>query len=588
MGERIYFSDTNYIIPCILISILCWLLFLWKEGFLIKKTSFWVNAIVALLAILALLFLYTKPYYLGSSIGKRNLLLTENSQQSKYRDSLLQLYPGIEEIFYQPNQPIFKEDKLPKELFILGDGVKTYDFWQLESIPTIHYLFSDSLQGISQVTYNDNLVEGNKLKVSGVYQNSIVSNSLFLESEGGFALDSVLLRGHQLDTFSLSSTIKVSGSYVYQLVEKDSLQQILRTEPLPVQVKTAQALNIVLLNTFPNFESKYLKNFLSDQGHRLVVRNQISKGKFKYEYINDPDFQFLGFKKESLTSPDLIIMSSSVLNVMSQSEKNALHNSVKKEGIGVLILPSFKVSLKSIQEFTGFTLRRNQKETANLSEEINIELETYPFEIKRSLPTLPIWKSSDERVVAAYQQLKNGRIGISLIKNTYPLLLKGNEKAYQAYWVKLINAIIKLPNSKVQWEDKPNFIFKDKPYTFHFRSNLALPEVYLNNSHQIPLLQDPELSYLWNGTTYPKEIGWNTLQMVQDTLHTQQFYVLDSSRWKTWQKFHQRKQNKNLERSLNTTHTNFEQQRPVPLWYFYLLFLISMGWLWFDGKRRSL
>jgi hypothetical protein len=41
-----------------------------------------------------------------------------------------------------------------------------------------------------------------------------------------------------------------------------------------------------MLSASPDFESKFLKNWLSENGYAVALRSAISKDKFNSEYIN--------------------------------------------------------------------------------------------------------------------------------------------------------------------------------------------------------------------------------------------------------------------------------------------------------------
>lgn len=95
----------------------------------------------------------------------------------------------------------------------------------------------------------------------------------------------------------------------------------------------------MILNGFPTFESKYLKNYLAETGHRVVVKNQLTAARYKYEYFNITSKPVIDITKEKLTLFDLLIIDSKSLKNLSNRERTTLKNVVKESGMGILIQP---------------------------------------------------------------------------------------------------------------------------------------------------------------------------------------------------------------------------------------------------------
>jgi hypothetical protein len=122
--------------------------------------------------------------------------------------------------------------------------------------------------------------------VKGLYQKSSTREPIVLEDPAGAGLDSIILNSEKEQAFHLGTNLKVAGNYVFSLAIKDSLGNLISRDPLPIVVNEKEKLKILVLNSFPTFETRTLKNFLAEAGHGLVVRSQITRGRFKYEYLN--------------------------------------------------------------------------------------------------------------------------------------------------------------------------------------------------------------------------------------------------------------------------------------------------------------
>jgi hypothetical protein len=127
--------------------------------------------------------------------------------------------------------------------------------------------------------------------------------------------------------------------------------------------------------------------------------------------------------------------------------------------------------------------------------------------------------------------------------------------------------------------------YPDEPFDFQLRTPLSNLTVIGDTGLTIPLKGHKYIAGLWEGITYPKDIGWETLRLEQDTMTTLDYYVTDIQKWRavkatrtatTNQRYFQdRKWEKNQEKKI---------PQPInPLWFF-LLFLGTIGWLWFAPK----
>ena len=124
---------------------------------------------------------------------------------------------------------------------------------------------------------------------------------MFLEDPSGQVLDSITLNGQKSQDFQLSTNLKLKGNFVYQLVEKDSLGVVINREPLPLIIKEQVQFHILIINASPSFETKNLKNYLAESGHKVTIRSQMTKDRYKYEYFNMDNRPIIRFEQEQLS-----------------------------------------------------------------------------------------------------------------------------------------------------------------------------------------------------------------------------------------------------------------------------------------------
>ncbi len=127
----------------------------------------------------------------------------------------------------------------------------------------------------------------------------------------------------------------------------------------------------------------------------------------------------------------------------------------------------------------------------------------------------------------------------------------------------------------------------NKPITILLRTNNnGLPQgqvdgttVYLKNNYDLP--------FEWSGSFWPLKEGWQTgIQMNGDTYY---WYAYGNNDWKTVEahdklQITQQYVKDNLTKVATPQNTATPQEVEFPKIYFFLLFLISCGFLWFENK----
>ena len=191
MIDRFSFVHINWIWAIVIIAIFIWLVFAWKERDNYGSSKFIINLGVSFLAISSIVLIALQPQIHIKKDTQVAVILTEGYIQ-KQLDSLKKANQKLEIYSYKVGEAIFDIDKIPSSIFILGNGIRSFDHWQLENIPSI-YLGGKELKGISQLNYDYNQAKGNHVKFNGNYKNPTKNNRLLLEGPGGRTLDSLIL-----------------------------------------------------------------------------------------------------------------------------------------------------------------------------------------------------------------------------------------------------------------------------------------------------------------------------------------------------------------------------------------------------------
>tara|TARA_R110002012_G_scaffold283304_1_gene473530 strand:- start:54086 stop:55840 length:1755 start_codon:yes stop_codon:yes gene_type:complete len=583
MIDHISFIHQVHFWPVIIGGILLWLLFVWKEWSHVFKARFYLHSFVGLLAVVSLIMLALKPTIQKNASSTIGVLLTPDFNQYQL-DSLKKNHKNLKIVPYSINQSIGNAKDSVGSFYILGKGLAAFDFWQLEKRP-VKIIRGYYPKGITKLNYPSAAFVGDDVTVQGSYSEGKKGNRLVLSSPRGTGIDSIRLGGLVEENFKLTMHPNVVGKFKYALVEKDSLSTILSSEPLPLHIQERQSLKILMINNFPTFETKYLKNYLAEVGHQVTIRTQLTKNKFKYEYFNTAQQAFYNFTEKQLERFDLLFIDFESYLGLSRTDRSALDNSLKNNGLGLFIQPSVSF-FNATPERSDFSFVTAESLKTSLGFAPEVLVDKFPYNFKPEFGLEQIHQDKDQ-TLTAYQRRVNGRVGTTVLQNTYELLLKGHKEVYEQFWAEVVTRLAKRNMATTEWLQSSKFAFQDEPFDFKIRTTVLNPEVLNTDQTQIPLRQDMDLVNNWYGTSFPRTLGWQQLYLKNDSLSTYDYYVMDTLNWKSLRAF------QTLEANQRHFDGTTKKQKTVQFWapinpfWFFLIFITAMGYLWLASKLFS-
>lgn len=580
MSNHLTFLNSSWFWPVLICWLILILVFVWKEWKTSGRKHLILKIFLSLLAVTSLALLALKPAVPKEIKEGRVIIITEHYKQNQL-DSLKKEYRKSKVLDYRKEKALSGLTD-SKEIFVLGSGVNVYDLWQLENTP-VTYFPGEEVTGLIKLSYKQDPQVGKRLHVRGRFSNPKSGNRLVLEDAAGTALDSVVFDAEDHVNFELSTDLKVSGNYVFSLSEKDSIGKVLNQNPLPLKVKKAKTLRILILNAYPTFEIKYLKNFLAELGHEVIVKNRITTGRFKFEFFNTERQNIGRLNSSNLDDFDLLILDSESTKALTRSEQNAVQKSMRASGLGILMLGEAN-ALTNLGDFSVFEFQRVSATEVVLDDLDGVTVGRQPFQIKNDFGVEDIHRSNSS-VLSGYQRMEQGRLGVTLLKNTWELLLEGKQEAYQHIWTDIVEQLSKRNSEMLTCQPEKLFAFKDEPFTFQIRTSLDDPRVLDQNHRLLPLKQDLTLAEVWSGKTFPKESGWQKLRVEQDSTFAFDYFVHNPEDWQTVKAYQNSLENQKFFQKEIVIDKDFKKS-PIainPIW-FYVLFLLAIGGLWLEPK----
>ncbi len=580
MNKISFFQNESFIWPVISIALIIWAIYVWKEWNTSRKFHRYINAFVALISIMAMTMLALKPIHEVLLQEKGAVVLTKGYDQIQL-DSLLSEKEGLQVIHYQENKPLGDAPSAYTSIYILGNGIQPFDFWQFEN-QSVMYLGGHAPKGIIQLKYSKENKTGEYLTVTGKYKRDAKSAKLVLQNDFGEGLDSVALNNDTAQSFKLEAPIKAEGSFVFELLEKDSLGALINRHQVPFEAQAPKLLKVLIMNSAPNFETKYLKNYLADMGHAVTYRTQLTQERYKFEYLNTKATPIYTLRENNLANYNLLIIDANSIQRLSRNGRSAIENTIKNKGLGVFIQPESSM-FKSAKRHLGFQFRRDGVSKIVINEFLNRKVNKFPFQFIDA-GELEVVHENSNVILAAYKRVRNGRIGTSLIQNTYQWQLEGKTQEYRKFWKNIINALSRRESNKTIWKFANAIPQINEPLEFQLNTQTKPVNLQNLDGHTIALKRNVDLLHLWSGKIYPSNFGWNELHLQDDdTPQKKSYFVFDSISWKSVREYNKKQRNqwhfsKEVKGSKFTTKIAIER-----IWFF-IIAILGLGYLWLQPK----
>jgi|GEM_PF-2723999 len=490
---------------------LCAVLFVWcvvRELRRVPNKRLGLRLGLNFIAILALALLGLEPARLHEPLQKKIALLTDPLPPETV-DSLMQSKSFEVFTLNSKNQAKHIQDAgfiarhFPKsEIHLFGQGLNQDDLTRLRGHLLVFHQ-SEPPKGIVELESKPTVVIGERLLVKGLVRGNF-ERLIFKANE--IAVDS-LTNLKEETRFEFSFTPKQLGKLNLSLVLDG------KEEKWGAVVVPHQPLSILVLQSKPTFEIKYLKNFLTENGYRFAVRMMVAKARYREEFWNMQSQSLSPLSRKVLSRFDVVMIDGETLSMLTPSERRALENAVAQEGLGVFIteIDSIFRQESSLNFFQPFRFRlqepREQSVRGKHFKSPPITLEA--FSIESDFGGQSLLQDSDGRSVAAFHQKGFGRIAISLVQNAYQWKLAGKPSVYAAYWAHLFSAIAKQTSERAI--SVPTISIVHEPIEFRVQTVLESPRVFIQENSQetfVPLRQEMLNRTAWHGRYWASKSGW--------------------------------------------------------------------------------
>lgn len=432
--------------------------------------------------------------------------------------------------------------------------------------------------GIQAVYWPRQINAGADLRLQGHYKNSATTLVKLLLNGFNEHLDSVSIPPQATRSFELSTRPRHIGRALYTLLvfSKDTLLK----EPVPVEVLPLRPLKVLILAASPDFENKFLANWLSEHDYVVAMRTAISRNKYSYTFLDTARFSLERITPDRLRAFDLVVSDAGALSALGRDELAAIRSQVEEKGMGLIIRADSSLAPHHFyqQPFT-LTAAADKNERPLLlhiaGEDKPLTLLTAPAAWLRAVSGLqPLVWDPQQHMLAGSSLYGEGRLVLTTLSNTYAWILSGQTAAYQSLWSLLLQQAARQQPLQDNWRTGLNFPKANKPLPLQLETAQSLPIATVNNA-PLSLSQNGIWPFRWEGVYWPAQPGWQALVSLQG----------DSS-WcyafgeKDWQYLSAREEVSG--RNIIAAQTGNTSRAPL-IWCM-ILFLGSVVFLWAEEK----
>lgn len=481
-----------------------------------------------------------------------------------------------------------KENKEVKKVNIYGYGLDETALKQLENYQVAFHP-SAVPSGIISASWPDKIRTTENLNVEGIYNNT--SNAAIkLKLYGlGTDLDSAIVNANSKSNFSFNNQPKQVGKAIYQLIALKGKDTVAK-EKIPFEVVTKQPIQILMLASFPDFEYKFLKNWLYEKQYQVAFRSQISKGKYSSDFLNTTSFNINNITASLLKKMDVLVIDEDEMAAISNAERFTINEAVSN-GMGLIIRLTNPKPSTNVAKYGRYEIPSADAKplTINAVKEQH-KFNELPFPqtlfLETSLNEQALFKSAAGKAVVNIQLNGMGKVLVSSLASTYQWELAGQKTDYALFWSSMFLKASRKELRNQSVEVFPQFLkLGCAARLITTFSDTKVPNLVFNEIKLYPK-QNIELPYKWDAMFWPTKAGWNRLTVNNVQQNT---FVYDDSDWTALRNANKLNLNNNFSMSQHksTADVKLAEQKvdeEFSKWWFYLIFILAAGYLWYEQR----
>jgi hypothetical protein len=474
-------------------------------------------------------------------------------------------------------------------LNIYGYGLSADELSALQGYQ-LNFYPSAIPKGLISASWNPRLKSSETLSLQGIYNKEGDLPVKILLQGLGTTLDSLTINAKGENTFSLKGRPKQSGRAVYHLIALEG-KDTLAKEPVPVEVQPALPLKILLLAAHPDFEYKFLKNWLFEKQYPVIFRSRISKNKYSTDFLNTENTNVNRINSTLLNKIDLLVIDEEELEVLSAAELASIRTAVDS-GLGLLLrITGVKATTAISRGFDRYESPELKNKTLTQLSEQERLFGPLPFEqaifLRTAATDQPLLTEKTGKVLVSSRIYGMGKVTANVVPSTYNWLLNGQKEDYADFWSTLLSRTARKAAATEHWGIDPAVPVLRQRINITVDQDVPQKAPLISrNGLRLSPLQNIELPFQWQVSTWTTEQGWNEVNL---NGKTEFFYVYREQDWKEQRNMAKLKATaafvKEQKSTISPPETNvLMKNKQLSIWWFFFPFLLAVTFLWYETK----
>lgn len=382
------------------------------------------------------------------------------------------------------------------------------------------------------------------------------------------------------------------------------------TEPLGVSVVPPNLPRVLVLEGAPHFDTAALRRWFEGAGGLLSARTQVGQSNQRFASTRQPPPEFTTVGAALLSGYDLVLADGRAFATLRPEERTALLAAVEKTGLGLLVLADDAIlppnASSELQSFLPWKFspigdlppgedRPVRPGWLGQTASSEIPLSAAPFAFDPVAGQTALISDRETRPLAAAFRRGQGKIALTLVRDTTRWQRENDPAAFAAYWSFLFSTLSRPSDAATgHWtlvDGDAGPVFVDHPLTLRWTGppDATPPSATVTTFPAtlvtpLPLAQDEHERTAWQTTFWPRRAGWHRVAAGNSSLD---FYVHPAADWPALQGTRRRLATARFAAASSNspeTASPSSHDHPIsPAWWF-TLFVVSAGYLWTERR----
>ena len=411
--------------------------------------------------------------------------------------------------------------------------------------------------------------------------------------------------------------------------------ETLSDDPLGIAVVPPALPRVLVLETTPRFDTSALRRWFEQAGGTLAARTQLGKDLYRFfgpaTGNGGAPREFNTVDGLLLARYDLVLADGRSLLALTDPERAALHAAVADNGLGVVALADDAVipaagsaastAAKSPAAFLlPWTLRpvnggagTDEPASENADRAVrlrwpgmplpmNAPVQAAPWEIALPPTELPLIRDDQGRAVAAAAPLGQGKLALTLVRETGRWNRTDESAAFAAYWSHLFSQVSRRDETAGHWslaDGGTGLARVDDPLELVWQGASTGPLLAATVTDAtgarvtLPCIQDVAEPTRWRTTFWPLRPGWHRISgpAGQGTAAPFDFHVAAPGAWPALSNLRRRMATARFAAATQdaaaVSADTIAAAEPVPVGWWFGLFLLGAGTLWVERRLAA-